>query len=134
MWRSLGMLLGRLRPAWWQGRDRWLGRLAMQSLLGSTAALTPYLAFDGWDELLVPQGEANGTCAYVDPLQMARLGGLLEGSSWAALARHAEATFGSAVDDWKVILRAALRYAEERALLLLEGDEIFAQAYRWPAL
>jgi hypothetical protein len=175
VWRALGMLFGRLGPAWWQGRDRWLGFLAyredfkyvhvtvtewkpgtpssttdvpsapptlppsdaareLRALLACTSSLVPSLALAGWDRGLHPRGHSYGTCAFVDPAGARSLGRLLDGEPWADLEPYALACFGSAVEDWRVTVRTAARYAEKRNLYLLEGDEIFEYARRWPPL
>ncbi len=175
MWRALGMLLGRLGPAWWQGRDRWLGYLAyredfkyrhvtmtertpgnpqsvsvvpaaatvlpaseaageLRRLLRSTSSLAPALAFREWDRRLKPSGDANGTCGFLDAAGARTLASRLDGERWSALKSDAVACFGTEVEDWRITVCAAARWAEKRGLYLIEGDEIFDKAYRWPPL
>jgi hypothetical protein len=108
----------------------------LRRLLTSTSALLPELALSGWDQQLHPAGEAYGTCAFIAPDGLGTLSTLLEGEPWAELEPYAIACFGQAdgIASWRLVVTASARYAAKRRLYLLEGDEVFERACRWPPL
>jgi hypothetical protein len=151
-WTSIGMLLARLGPAWWQGRNRWLGYLAncelfggppvdalelqrLRQILQTTANLMPRMAVAHWGEGLFAGGSPRCTCAHVATKDLDSLLELTGLARWATFGHVVKAAFGiSQVDDWRTTVESATRYALRKDRILLEGDEVFEFGYRWPPL
>jgi hypothetical protein len=98
----------------------------LQGVLSSTASLAPPLAVEGWDQELPARGGAYLASGCV-PRQL--LSRLLEVMSQLARTNQSPYRDGS---DWVQIVIAAAKLAERHDAHLIEADDTFPGAYRWP--
>lgn len=146
-----GRILGRVGPAFAEGRDRSL------AVLASTQPPTPAYDTELTEPLELPGEAVRLHFGPVDPASpiAASLRALaarafgnerahvaapaaldqLLGDRWPELQGHARRWFLSdELEDWRLVVRTAARVASDRDTGLIESDRVFRWGYRWPPL
>jgi hypothetical protein len=148
-WVLLGRIFARTRPAFWQGRNRWLGRAAfpeafgidanvasvsskgvqrLRTLLESTASAAPALSLPGWEKFLPKEGDGNLVSGYVRFERLDELASVLR-----ELQSQKDLPYETG-DEWVELTCAAAQMAKKSDSDLVEGDDAIYGAYRWPPM